>query len=172
MPRYVAFLRAINLPGRNVKMDRLRSTLVSLDYDNVETFIASGNVIFDAEEGDHTRRIEAALEAAVVFPIPVYVRTADEVIAVADSHPFGHADGEMEVSFLPAEPDPEGVGELIDTATGSDRLAVEGREVYWLHSGPRAESEHREATVVKILGMPTTQRSTRTVQRIADKYLR
>ena len=172
MPRYVAFLRAINLPGRNVKMDRLRSTFESLGFEHVETFIASGNIIFDAEEGDHTQRIETALEAEVGFPIPVYLRTADEVIAVADSHPFGHTDGEIEVSFLPAEPDPEGVGELIDTATGSDRLAVVGREVYWLHSGPRAESEHREATVVKILAVPTTQRSTRTVQRIADKYLR
>ncbi len=172
MPRYVAFLRAINLPGRNVKMDRLRSTFVSLGLDNVDTFIASGNVIFDSDGEDLTGEIEAALEANVGFPIVVYLRTADEVIAVADSHPFGDADGEMEVSFLPAEPDPEEVGELIGTATGSDRLAVVSREVYWLHSGPRAESDHREATVVKILGMPTTQRSARTVQRIADKYLR
>ncbi|MFB3050943.1 MAG: DUF1697 domain-containing protein, partial [Acidimicrobiia bacterium] len=124
MPRYVAFLRAINLPGRNVKMDRLRATFVSLGLDNVDTFIASGNVIFDSDAEDLTGEIEAALEADVGFPIPVYLRTADEVIAVADSHPFAHADGEMEVSFLPAEPDPEAVGELIDTATGSDRLAV------------------------------------------------
>ena len=153
-------------------MDRLRSTFVSLRLDNVETFIASGNVIFDSDGEDLTGEFEEALEANVGFPILVYLRTADEVVAVADSNPFGDADGEMEVLFLPAEPDPEGVGELIDTATGSDRLAVVGREVYWMHSGPRAESEHREATVVKILAMPTTQRSIRTVQRIADKYLR
>ncbi len=57
MPRYVAFLRAINLPGRNVKMDRLRSTFVSLGLDNVDTFIASGNVIFDSDREDLTGEI-------------------------------------------------------------------------------------------------------------------
>jgi uncharacterized protein (DUF1697 family) len=172
MARYVAFLRAINTPGRNVKMHRLRSTFSSLGLNNVETFIASGNVIFDWDGEELTDRIEAALEAEIGFPIPVYLRTADEVIAVAGSRPFGDAGGEMEISFLPAQPDPEGVGDLIGTATGSDRLAVVGREVYWLHSGPRSEANHREATVVKILGMPTTQRSARTVQRIADEHLR
>ncbi|GMQ85402.1 MAG: DUF1697 domain-containing protein [Acidimicrobiia bacterium] len=172
MPRHVAFLRAINTPGRNVKMDRLQSAFVALGMDNVETFIASGNVIFDSDGADLTGRIEAALKAEVGFSIPVYLRTADEVIAAADSHPFGDTDGEVEISFLPTEPDPEDVVDLVGTATGSDRLAVVGRELYWLHSGPRSESDHREATVVKILGMPTTQRSARTVQRIADKYLR
>jgi len=172
MPRFVAFLRAINTPGRTVKMNRLRSTFASLGLDDVETFIASGNVIFASDGEDLTDRIEAALEAEIGFPIPVYSRTADEVIAVADIRPFGDADGEMEISFLSADPDPERVGELIGTAIGSDRLAVVGREVYWLHSGPRAQSDHREATVVKLLGMPTTQRSARTVQRIADNHLR
>ena len=74
MPRYVAFLRAINTRGRTVKMDRLRSAFASLGLDDVETFIASGNVIFDSDGEDLTDRIEAALEAEVGFPIPVYAR--------------------------------------------------------------------------------------------------
>lgn len=172
MARYVAFLRAINLPGRNVKMDAIRAAMAPLGFDNVETFIASGNVIFDAEEGDHTERIEAALEAAAGFPIPVYLRSAEEVIAVADRFPFSENDGDFEVSFLPAVPDPETAEELIATATSSDRLAVVGREVYWLHEGLTSESDHSEDTVMRILGMPTTRRSIRTVRRIADKYLR
>jgi uncharacterized protein (DUF1697 family) len=170
--RYVAFLRAINTPGRNVKMDRIRTALTAVGYDEVETFIASGNVIFDAEEGDHTERIEAALEQQVGFSIPVFLRTADEVIDVADLAPFGAGVDGFEVSFLSAEPDPAAAAELVETITGTDQLAVIGREVYWLLGGPRAESEHGEATTVKILGMPTTRRSIRTVRRIADTYLR
>jgi uncharacterized protein (DUF1697 family) len=173
MDRYVAFLRAINTPGRRVEMDRVRAAFESAGHDNVETFIASGNVIFDAGAGDHTERIEAALEREVGFAIPVYLRTRDEVLAVADQAPFGGGvDGPVEISFLPGEPGPGAVVELVATATGADRLAVIGREVYWLHDGPRSESDHREADVVRILGMPTTQRSARTVRRIADKYLR
>ena len=49
MPKYVAFLRAINVGGHTVKMDHLRSLLESLGLENVETFIASGNVIFDSK---------------------------------------------------------------------------------------------------------------------------
>jgi len=90
----VAFLRAINTPGRNVKMDRIRTAVESAGHDNVDTFIASGNVIFDADGGVDVGEIEAALEAEVGFAIPVYLRNAAEVIAVADAEPFdGVADG-------------------------------------------------------------------------------
>ena len=60
MRRYVAFLRAINVGGHTVKMDRLRALFAELGHGGVETFIASGNVIFEAAGG------EAALEAALV----------------------------------------------------------------------------------------------------------
>ncbi len=49
MPRYVAFLRAVNVGGRTVKMDLLRELFAQLQFKNIETFIASGNVIFDAK---------------------------------------------------------------------------------------------------------------------------
>ncbi len=139
---------------------------------NVDTFIASGNVIFDAGMPPRPDEIEAALEVEFGFAIPIYLRTAAEVIAVADLRPFGDSEGPVEVSFLPAAPDPEAVDELLATIRGTDQLAVVGAEVYWLLGGPRGESTHQEATVVKILGMPTTRRSIRTVQRIADRYLR
>jgi uncharacterized protein (DUF1697 family) len=172
MARYVAFLRAVNTPGRNVKMDLIRTAFVSGGLDKVETFIASGNVVFDADGEVDAGEIEGALERAVGFSIPVYLRTADEVISVADCRPFGNLDEEFEVSFLPAVPDEAAAAELVRTATGGDRLAVIDREVYWMLGGPRSESEHAEATVVKMLGMPTTRRAIRTVRRIADRYLR
>lgn len=172
VPRYVAFLRAVNTPGRNVKMERIRLGFESAGYDNVHTFIASGNVIFDAAARVAIDSIESALEAEAGFRIPVFLRTADEVIDVADLAPFGDGVDGFEVSFLPAEPDQAAAAALVDTITGPDQLAVIGREVYWLLGGPRAESDHREPTVVKVLGMPTTRRAIRTVRRIADQYLR
>jgi uncharacterized protein (DUF1697 family) len=170
MPRYVALLRAINTPPRHVKMDRLRSVFRSLGFENVATYIASGNVIFDADAPE-IRAIEAALEAELGFAVPVFLRTADEVIAAAERRPFGDAEGDLEISFLPEVPNPDRVDRLMATVAGTDRLAVVDREVYWMHSGPRSESGHSEAEVMRILGMPTTQRSARTVRRIADKFL-
>ena len=61
--RYVAFLRAINVGGHVVKMDRLRRIFESMRFRNVETFIASGNVIFEAAGNADVleRRIEKGL---------------------------------------------------------------------------------------------------------------
>ena len=168
----MAFLRAINTPGRQVKMDRLKTAFTCLPFTNVDTFIASGNVIFDVIAPPRADEIEAVLEAELGFATPVYLRTADEVISVADLRPFGDSEGQVEVSFLQALPDPGAVEELLATVSGRDQLAVVGAEVYWLLSGPRNESAHKESMVVKILDMATTRRSIRTVRRIADKYLR
>lgn len=175
MSRYVAFLRAINTPPRHVKMDRLRVVFQSLGFDDVATFIASGNVIFNTDDdADLGPRIEAALHAALGFEVPTFLRTAAEVIAVADRRPFPGAsdDGNVEVSFLVAAPPPEAARALEATASGSDRLAVIGRELFWWHIGPRGNSDHSDDRVVRMLRMATTQRSQRTVQRIADTYLR
>lgn len=154
-------------------MDRLRDVVQEAGFDNVATFIASGNVIFDAVPScDLTDNLEAALLDGLGFEVPVYLRTAPELLAVADRRPFGHDQHSLEVSFLPATPTNEAVKTLIASATGSDRLAVIEREVYWSHIGPRSESSHKESTVVKILGMQTTQRSATTIRRIADRFLR
>ena len=69
--RYVAFLRAINVGGHTVKMDALRRHFEDMGAANVETFIASGNVIFDsADAADRLeRRLEAGLEKALKFPV-------------------------------------------------------------------------------------------------------
>ncbi len=175
MTRYVAFLRAINTPPRHVKMARLRAVFEALGFDNVATFIASGNVIFDTDDDAHLGpRIEAALQAALGFEVPAFLRTAAEVIAVADRDAFPTAgdEGRVEVSLLAAVPQPQAARALEATASGSDRLAVIGREVFWWHVGPRGDSDHSEDRVVRMLGVLTTQRSLHTVQRIADTHLR
>lgn len=73
MTRYVAFLRSINTPPRHVKMARLQTVFNGLGFENVATFIASGNVIFDTDDPfDLVLRIEAALEADLGFEVPVF----------------------------------------------------------------------------------------------------
>jgi uncharacterized protein (DUF1697 family) len=172
MTRYVGFLRAINTPPRHVKMVRLIEVFESLGFDRVTTFIASGNVVFDAEDDSSmAERIESALHAELGFEVPAFLRSTAEVIDVAGADPFPDAD-EVEVSFLKSEPEPADARALEETAAGVDRLAVIGREVYWGHSGPRSGSKHTETRVVRTLGMMTTQRSMRTVRRLVETRLR
>ena len=91
MPRYVAFLRAINIGGRVVKMDRLRKLFEELPLTNVETFIASGNVIFESSAGNTASleaRIEGRLSEALGYEVAAFLRTAGEVGAIARYRPF------------------------------------------------------------------------------------
>lgn len=62
MTKYIAFLRAINVGGHNVKMDELKKYFESLGFSNVETFIASGNVIFEASAKD-AAKLEKKIES-------------------------------------------------------------------------------------------------------------
>jgi len=173
MSRFVALLRAINTPPRHVKMYRLRAIVERAGFDGVATFIASGNVIFEAPNSDDIAgRLERALSEGLGFDVPVYLRGSTEIVAVADLRPFGGQEANLEISFLPAVPDPGAVEQLVTATSGNDRLAVIGREVYWSHVGPRRDSNHSEARVMRTLGMQTTQRSATTVRRIADRFFR
>jgi uncharacterized protein (DUF1697 family) len=75
--RYVALLRGINVGGRTlVKMADLKNCLENLGFDGVSTYLASGNVLFESDEGDATRlatAIEAAIEQRFELPVKVVV---------------------------------------------------------------------------------------------------
>ena len=99
MQRSIAFLRAINVGGHTVKMDDLRTLFATLDFSNVETFIASGNVIFETPKENAAtleRRIEQHLQQALGYHVATFIRSASEVAATAHYQPFPPAelDGE------------------------------------------------------------------------------
>ena len=177
MIRYVAFLRAINVGGRRLKMDDLRGLFVEMGFGGVETFIASGNVIFDAAEPDATaleRRIEAGLQTALGYQVDTFLRTPTELAAVAAKWPFSEADREppysFYVTFLPATPDNEARERLMTFATPVDAFHVDGREAYWLRRDAVGESSFAGSALERALGMPATARNMRTVEKIATKY--
>ena len=89
--RYIAFLRAINVGKRQVKMTRLRELFVDLGYGDVRTYIQTGNVFFEAPTTDRAaleRAIERHLLDALGFVVTTIVRTVAEVAAALASDPF------------------------------------------------------------------------------------
>ncbi len=91
MPKYVAFLRAINVGGHIVKMDHLRQLFETLGFDNVETFIASGNVIFDSTSKSTKtleRKIETLLKETFGYPVATFIRSTSELANIANYKPF------------------------------------------------------------------------------------
>jgi uncharacterized protein (DUF1697 family) len=89
--RYVAFLRGINLGKRRVKNDALAKIFDDLGFENIKVLIASGNVIFDADEKNEaklTKTVEDGLEHALGFEVATMLRSIPEVQAMLDLDPF------------------------------------------------------------------------------------
>ena len=177
MPKYVALLRAINVGGHTVKMDYLRSLFEAIGLANVETFIASGNVIFDSKSKDASaleRKIEKYLETTLGYEVKTFVRAISELSAVANYKPFSESElntHTLYVGFLADTPSDQSRQKLLSFICEIDDLHVHGREVYWLcRAKLMSDSKFSGALAEKILGMRVTFRNSTTVKKLAAKY--
>jgi len=177
MESYVAFLRGMNLGGRRIKNDELRAEFEALGFDEVGCFRASGNVIFVTDkksEAKLTKEIEAGLGDALGYEVPVFLRSAAELRAVAGQEPFAAkalkaSKGKLQVVFLERKPKAAGRKRALALANDDDRLAIEGRELYWLPKGGLSDSELDLKELATALGQNTV-RTMGTVEQIASKY--
>lgn len=176
MPRYIALLGGINVGGHRVKMDALRASFEALDFAGVATFIASGNVIFETPEGDERAlkaRIEQHLHATLGYPVPTYLRTSDELVAVAAYEPFpGNkveaAGGTLAIMFMDGPIPEASAATLRSFATPRDWFHIHGREIYWLSEGKMTESLVDWRLVGKSVTLPpNTMRNATTVRKLA-----
>ncbi len=178
MPRYVAFLRAINVGGHIIKMDHLRQLFETLGLSNVETFIASGNVIFDSSSKNIRtleRKIESLLGETFGYRVDTFVRSTSELADIAQHKPFDESELEADgnvlyVAFTSDEPSTESQKTLRTFITAIDDFQVHGREVYCLSRKNVGESRFSGAQLERALGMPATVRNVNTVKRLVAKY--
>lgn len=177
MTKYIAFLRAVNVGGRNVKMDRLREIFESLGFSNVETFIASGNVIFETKSKDANvleKTIEKHLKDILGFEVVTFLRTDSELSEIANYKSFKRSQlnsaSALNVAFLSGSLDDEAKNTLMALKTEIDDFHVHGREIYWLCLKKQSESKFSNATLEKTLGRKSTMRGLNTISKIAGKY--
>jgi uncharacterized protein (DUF1697 family) len=177
MTRYIAFLRAINVGGHTVKMDVLRGIFESLGFSSIETFIASGNVIFESrlrEDRTLEEKIEKKLKEALGYEVATFVRTDAEVAAISEYKPFKKSQldvaGALNVAFLSEPLDAPGKKKLATLKTDIDDFHAHDREVYWLCLKKQSESTFSNVLFEKTIGRKTTFRGINTVRKMAEKY--
>jgi uncharacterized protein (DUF1697 family) len=177
MHRYIAFLRAINVGGRNVTMETLRAHFAALGFAGVESFIASGNIIFETEGTDRARlegEIERHLERELGYRVATFLRTAAEVAAVASYRPFTiRAGGDahaLTVAFLKQPPGEAARERMMAMRSVLDDFHLHGRELYWLCRGKVSTSTFSGAVLERALGMPVTLRNLTTVRKLAARH--
>lgn len=174
MPRYVAFLRAINVGGHTVKMEALRAHFESMGFEKVATYIASGNVIFDSPSEDAAaleKKVEQHLKTALGFTVVTFLRTPKEIAKLVQMQPFPQSEIDapetvLYIGFLTSPPAKAAIDKLMTFSTREAELRVRNREVYWLARAKFSESKFTSARMERVLGMPATIRNLSTVQKV------
>lgn len=178
MPRYVAFLRALNVGGHHVvKMDALRGLFSDLGFAGVETFIASGNVIFEAKSaaaGPLEKKIEAHLAAALGHSVAVFLRTTGDLRAISAHRPFDDAALEsaqaLNIGFCKEKLSPAAIAAVMALTTPVDDFHVNGRELYWLCRNRQSDSTFSNNRFERAINGVSTLRGASTVAKLAAMY--
>ncbi|WP_308634887.1 DUF1697 domain-containing protein [Paenibacillus silvisoli] len=177
MTIHIALLRGINVGGKNkIKMADLRDALGTLGLSRVQTYIQSGNILFESEEGEAVlrERIEGLIEREFGLSIKVVMRTAEEMAAIVAGCPFtdeqiaaadASSEGEcLYVSMLLDAPPADRVQKLETYATDVERFVIAGRDIYLLFSQSIRNS--KLAVQADKLNVPSTVRNWNTVNKL------
>lgn len=175
MTTYIAFLRGINLGKRQAKSDDLKKIFSDLGFDNVQTVIASGNVIFSTKASDEaklTTKIEKALKDTLGYDVIVFLRSEKELEDILDKdNPFRDAEkGTTYINFLNGTPSKDAVKEIELRTTDTEIFKFHGREMYMLFHVLMSESIFfKKNDYEKILGLLATNRKITTPTKILAK---
>jgi len=179
MHHYIAFLRGINLGKRRLTMDVLRARFEELKFTGVATFIASGNVVFSsksAEAAKLARQIESQLKKKLGYTVDTFLRTREEVAAMAAFRPFSAADFSNPAhtvygGFLREPLSPTQATGLLACRTEVDEFCIAGREYYWLCRIKSNESKVWTSPGMRALHLPSSSmRNLNTVRKLAALY--
>jgi uncharacterized protein (DUF1697 family) len=149
-----------------------------MGLEEVATFRASGNVVFADPSGESGaklgKRVEAELDERLGYDVAVFLRSCEEVAAIAAREPFGAraiaaTKGKPQVILLGKKPTAAARKKALALAGPDDEMSFEGRELHWLPSTGLSETEVDFKALDKALGKGTT-RTAGTIEQIAAKY--
>jgi uncharacterized protein (DUF1697 family) len=173
--KYVTFLRGINVGGKNmIKMELLREMFSSLGFENVKSYINSGNVIFETVETDNkllSDRIAEAITETFSFKINVMTRTIAEIENLVENNPFaGQFENEkdLHVFFLEEELPDEKRDLLLAQANENEMFAFQPRTIFCLLRISILDSIVGKGFIDKKLKVSATARNWRTVNKILE----
>jgi uncharacterized protein (DUF1697 family) len=172
----ISMLRGVNVGGHNlIKMDALRGLCTSLNLEDAQTYVQSGNVVFRTREKDLAKlriRLEAALEKKFGFRPDVVLRTTKEMREAVANNPFARRHdiepSKLLLTFLANEPGAEAKQKLLQIKTDSEQTYLNGRELYIYFSDGLARPKIPWMSVVKMLGTTGTGRNWNSVLKLLE----
>lgn len=178
MAGYLAFLKAINVGEHTVKMDRLKNLFEKMGFQNVETFIASGNVVFETKSKTVDaikKKIETELEKSLGYKVATFIRTTKELKEIAEHKPFKESDfnnkqNYLYIGFLDNQPDKDSQKTVLALSDEANEFNFNNKELYWLCRKNFSDSGITGKTLEKVLGVETTIRNSTTIRKMAIRF--
>lgn len=169
----LALLRGINVGGANkISMPDLRAVFEDIGYENVRTYLQSGNVVFESRSSEGlAAELEAAVSRTFGLSISIMIRTRRELERVAGANPFVTTDAKptsLHVMFLSERPAPKAVNTLDANRSPPDEFEVKGREVFLWYPNGSGRSKLTIDYVEKRLGIRATARNWNTITKVLD----
>jgi uncharacterized protein (DUF1697 family) len=171
MPVYIAMLRGINIgPHKRMKMEKLRTSCQALGFDQVASYIQSGNLVFKAGKipaAAVSAKIEKCIAADFGFEAAVIARTADELKEIIRANPLlkepGVDESKLHIVFLSDTPAAEARKKLQSLTLSPDRVRVSAREIYFYFPNGVSGSSLWKHNLDRITAVTGTMRNWRTV---------
>ena len=178
MPKYFALLKAINVGGHTVKMDYLKKLFEKMGFENVETFIASGNVIFETKTKSIDtikKKIESELEKSLGYKVATFIRTTKELKEITEHKPFKDSDlnnkrNSFYIGFLDNQPGKDSQKKVLALSDEANEFYFNKTELYWLCRKNFSDSGITGKTLEKAVGMEITIRNSTTIKKITTKF--
>ncbi len=175
MIRYVAFLRGINVSGHKIiKMATLKQMFISMAFNNVVTYIQSGNVVFDCDTTDVSllnTNIETYLKSELGYDVRVIIRTISELQQIIANNPYHTLnDGDTRkvgVTFLAGIPPIEKTNGILKKSEIGDEICIIDRDIYILYHS-FGNSMFTNTYIEKKLGTKGTCRNWATINKLIE----
>lgn len=170
MGKHAVLLRGINLGSRNrISMPELRDALAAAGFENVRTYVQSGNAVVSSTAKPETvaRNCKKLIAERFGLDVPVLVRSRAELASIVKRNPLAEVatnPKRYQVTFLSGKLDPKVVRALKETAVEPEQVVVHGREVYAWHPDTIARSKLWTRLAGKGLGVTATSRNWATVE--------
>lgn len=172
MATYIALLRAVNVGGNILKMEVLRDVCTTLGFEDVRTYVQSGNVVFTSSKSASAcaAALMKALAGTTRLPVDVMVRTPGQMKTIIAKNPFlkkkGVDTARLAVTFLSGPAPKDAAAALSAIPAGADEVHVAGTDLYLHCPSGFADTKLTNARIEKALSLRATTRNWNTVNRL------
>ncbi len=172
MIKYLSFLRGINVSRQKIiKMKDLVLLFESFGFNNVKTYLQTGNVLFDSNETDSAKIIKIiddGIYKELGYSVTVIIRTKQELLDIVESNPFKDYDGDVKyyLTFLAEEPKRPPTLPIRMNDIENEVFKVENNNVFTIGFNIKGRYGFPDVFIEKEFGVPATTRNWNTILRI------